>query len=138
MNTRKLFALLLSLVLVSLANTSYAQKKPRWMSPEAGFIDEESDTRVESVTEEDDGQYRVELSVPKVEKPIEEVVVVGGKEEEPSQPLLHVRAEIINDPDEDRSGIILYMGRKEGFVLHINYHDGSRDVVPRPVGGIKP
>jgi hypothetical protein len=120
------------------ATTAHAQKKPRWMSPEAGFIDEESDTRVESVTEEEDGQYRVELSVPKVEKPIEEVVVVGRQDKKPSQPLLHVRAEVINDLDKERSGIILYMGRKEVFVLHINYHDGSKDILPRPVGEIRP
>lgn len=128
----------LTLVLALLATGGHAQSQPRWMSPEAGFIDEPSDTRVETVSEEENGEYRVELSVPKLEKPIEEVVVVGGTEEEPSRPLLHVRTEIINDLDNDRSGIILYMGEKEEFVLHINYHDGSQDIVPRPVGKIRP
>ena len=128
----------LALVLALLATSGHAQMQPRWMSPEAGFIDEASDTRVEAVSEEDNGEYRVELSIPKLEKPIEEVIVVGGTEEEFSRPLLHVRTEIINDLDNDRSGIILYMGEKEDFVLHINYHDGSHDVPPRPVGKIRP
>ena len=131
-------AMALLVTLSLLAANTYSQKQPRWMSPEAGFIDEESDTRVEAVTREADGKYRVELSVPKVEKPIEEVVVVGITEEEPARPLLHVRAEVINDLDNERSGIILYMGKKEDFVLRINYHDGSQDILPRPVGGIRP
>ncbi len=131
-------AMALFVTLSLLAAHTYSQKQPRWMSPEAGFIDEESDTRVEAVTQEEDGKYRVELSVPKVEKPIEEVIVVGTTEEEPARPLLHVRAVVINDLDNERSGIILYMGEKEDFVLHINYHDGSQDILPRPVGGIRP
>jgi hypothetical protein len=116
----------------------YAQQQPRWMSPEEGFIDPESDTRVEAVSKDDQGGYRVELSVPKLDKPIEEVLVIGTRENKPSMPLLHVRAEVINDLDNERSGIILYMGEKEGFILHINYQDGTQDIVPRPVGGIRP
>jgi hypothetical protein len=116
----------------------YAQQQPRWMSPEEGFIDPESDTRVEAVSKDDQGGYRVELSVPKLEKPIEEVLVIGTREDKPSMPLLHVRAEVFNNLNTGRSGIILYMGEKEGFILHINYQDGSQDIVPRPVGSIRP
>jgi hypothetical protein len=138
MNTKSLLANVLIATAVLLSASGYAQQQPRWMSPEEGFIDETSDTRVEAVSESDGGGYRVELSVPKLEKPIEEVLVIGTRDPKPSLPMLHVRTEVINDADSDRSGIILYMGEKEDFVLHINYYDGTRDIVPRPVGGIRP
>ena len=73
------------------------------------------------------------ISVPKVEKPIEEVVVVGTKEEEPSVSL-PVRYEVINDLDNDRSGIILYIGSKDPFALRINYHDGTQKAIPKDPG----
>ena len=137
MNTHTLFSAMLIVSAILLSISGSAQDQPRWMSPEEGFVDEESDTRVEAVSKNEKGGYRVALSVPKLEKPIEEVLVIGSSEEELSTPLLHV-AEVINDLDNDRSGIILHMGEKENFVLHINYHDGSQDIVPRPVGGIRP
>lgn len=138
MNVHTLVTALCVTSTILFSGGGYAQQQPRWMSPEEGFIDEDSDTRVETVSEDAQGGYRVELSVPKLDKPIEEVLVVGKQEEKPSQPLLHIRAEVINDLDNERSGIILYMGEKESFVLHINYQDGSQDIVPRPVGGIRP
>jgi hypothetical protein len=138
MNTKSLLASVLIASAVLLSASGYTQQPPRWMSPEEGFIDEASDTRVEAVSKSENGEYRVELSVPKLEKPIEEVLVIGTRDAKPSVPILHVRTEVINDADNDRSGIILYMGEKEDFVLHINYYDGTRDIIPRPVGGIRP
>lgn len=124
------------------------QKRPRWMSPEAGWVDEESDTRVEKVTrDEEKGAYRVELSVPKLQKPVEEVLVIGEKDEvgldqyiTQSPPVIPVRFEVINDLDNERSGIIVYIGEKEDFAIRINYHDGSQQTLPtpRPVGGLVP
>ena len=122
---------LIALLLVSLPLA--AQDNPRWMSAEAGWVDEETDTRVEQVTEGEDGGYRVHISVPKVEKPIEEVVVVGTREEEPSVSL-PVRYELINDLDNDRSGIILYVGSKDPFALRINYLDGTQKAIPKDPG----
>lgn len=101
------------------------EDRPRWMSPEAGWVDEETDTRVEKVTrDEESGGYRVEISVPQVEKPIEEVVVVGVKEEEPDVGL-PIRYEVIDDFDSGRRGIILYMGSDDPFALRINYDEGA-------------
>ena len=98
--------------------------RPRWMSAEAGWVDEETDTRVERVTRnEEDGTYRVEISMPRVEQPIEEVVVVGTREEGPDYGL-PVRYEVIKNLDTQRSGIILYMGSEEPFGLRINYAEG--------------
>ncbi len=45
--------------------------KPRWMSPEQGFLVEESDASVESVTEDKGkGIYRIEISIPKLKTPM--------------------------------------------------------------------
>jgi hypothetical protein len=121
------------LLFLLLAMPLYAQDTPRWMSPEAGWVDEESDTRVEEVTRTEDGNYRVRISVPKVEKPIEEVVVVGTREEAPEL-TLPVSYEVINDLDNDRSGIILYVGTKDPFALRINYHDGTQKAIPKDPG----
>jgi hypothetical protein len=113
--------------------------KPRWMSPEQGFIVEDADARVESVTEDEEtGVYRVEISVPTLESPIEEVVVIGHKEEKPELILPEIPWEIVNDLDANRSGIIIYLGEKREFSLRINYVDGSHAILPEKVGGIKP
>ena len=98
-------------------------------------MDEETDTRVEKVTKnEKDGTYRVEISVPKVDKPIEEVVVVGTPDDGPEY-RLPIRYEVINDLDSGRSGIILYMGSEDDFALHINYDEGTpQKAEPRDPG----
>ena len=120
----------LMLLLVIVAGPAYAEKKPRWMSPEEGFIDPETDTRVEEVSpQQDDGSYRLTLSVPRVEKEIEEVLVIGQSPDRPSQPSA-VKFEMTNDLDANRSGIILYLGEKRDFAVEINYDDGSRLSVP--------
>jgi hypothetical protein len=110
--------------------TAYAEKKPRWMSPEAGYIDTETDTRVEKVgAEQGDGSYQLTISMPRVDKEIEEVLVVGQSPDRPDTPA-PVKFEITNDLDAGRSGIILYLGEKRDFAVHINYEDGSRLRVP--------
>ena len=121
------------LLFMLLALPLFAQDKPRWMSAEAGWVDAESDTRVEEVTRTEDGNYRVRISVPKVEKPIEEVLVIGTREEAPEL-TLPVSYEVINDLDNDRSGIILYVGSKDPFALRINYHDGTQKAIPKDPG----
>ena len=113
--------------------------KPRWMEPEQGFIVDESDARVESVTEDKDtGAYRIEISIPKLETPIEEVVVIGQTQEKPEFVMPNIPFEIINDLDAQRSGIIVYLGEKRNFALRINYKDGTQVTLPAKVGGLKP
>jgi len=116
-----------------------AEERPRWMSPEAGWVDEETDTRVEKVTrDEEGGGYRVEISVPQVEKPIEEVIVVGVQEEGPEYEL-PIRYEVINEIKESgRRGIILYMGNDDPFALRIHYDEGApQKAKPKDPGLIK-
>ena len=120
---------LLLLPLFATAATA-AEKQPRWMSPEAGFIDAETDTRVEQVSPEQvDGSYQLRLSMPRIDKEIEEVLVIGQSPDRPGQPS-PVKFTLTNDLDAGRSGIILYLGEKRDFAVHINYEDGSRLRVP--------
>ena len=79
----------------------------------------------------------MEISVPQVEKPIEEVVVVGVQEEKPDVQL-PVRYEVIEDFESGRRGIILYMGNDDPFALRINYDEGSpQKAKPKDPGLIK-
>ena len=123
------------------AQSQYGEERvPRWMTPEAGFIDSESGSKVEEVSETPEpGVYRVRVSVPKVDKPIEEVVVIGQKPDQKSFEI-PVEYELINDLDNDRSGIILFMGKEDKFALRINYHDGSHAVYPTsdPLSSLRP
>ncbi len=116
---------LLAGLLACLSNIAASDDKPRYMSPEAGWVDEATGTRVEKVTRDpEDGSYRVEISVPQIQQAIEEVLVVGTM---PSKPELSipVEYEVIQDFDSGRSGIILYLGSKEPFGLQINYQAGT-------------
>jgi hypothetical protein len=126
-------------LLIAFSAGAAEERKPRWMSPEQGFIVEDSDARVESVTEDEKtGVYRIEISLPKMEAPIEEVVVVGHKQEKSEFVLPRIPYEIINDPDSQRSGIIIYLGEKQDFSLRINYVDGTQALLPPQVGGLRP
>ncbi|MCZ6829276.1 MAG: hypothetical protein O7F73_06760 [Gammaproteobacteria bacterium] len=136
MNRLCISALALLTVLVVSAGE---RDKPRWMLPEQGFLVEESDAKVESVTEEKEkGVYRIEISLPKLETPIEEVLVIGQTEDKPEFVLPKIPYEIINDLDGQRSGIVIYLGEKRNFALRINYEDGTQAALPPKVGVLKP
>jgi hypothetical protein len=73
-----------------------------------------------------------------METPIEEVVVVGQEEEKSEFFLPEIPYEIVNDLDNQRSGIIIWLGNKQDFSLRINYRDGSHVMLPPRVGALKP
>ena len=127
------------MVLAALLAGAGEPDRPRWMEPEQGFIVPESDVRVESVEkDEETGLHRVEISMPTMNSPIEEVVVVGRREDKPGFSLPEIPYEIINDPDTQRSGVIFWLGKKQDFALRLNYVDGTETMLPAKVGGIKP
>ena len=117
---------LLTTLALCIAAPGMAQsERPRYMSPEAGWVDEETDTRVESVTRNpEDGSYRVEISMPQIQQAIEEVLVVGQMPQGPDISL-PVEYEVINDLDSGRRGIVLYLGSDEPFGLQVNYQKGT-------------
>lgn len=127
--------------LAILAMPLAAEDQPRWMSPEEGFIDPASQSEVTSVSQDSQtGQYRVEIAIPRVDKPIEEVLVIGQAQKKPDAPDLEFLPdyEYINDLDTGRSGIVVYLDKKQNFRLLINYDDGSQRFVPHRVGEIRP
>lgn len=130
-----------SLLMALLALSTYADRQPRWMSPEEGFIDPDSKAEVTSVSRDSDsGSYRVEIAMPKLNKSIEEVLVIGTTPDKPESPQLRFIPdyEIVNDFDSGRSGVVIYLDKKRNFVLLINYDDGSQSYFPEPVGAISP
>lgn len=100
-----------------------------WLLPEKGAEEKKMGAKVESVTESDQpGVYRIEVSVPKLPREIEEVIAVGHREKtEKPRPIIQVRRfELINDPDTGRSGVVIYVGKTETFALKFNYYEGSK------------
>lgn len=98
-----------------------------WLLPQKGAEGKKLGAKVESVTEtEEEGVYRIEVSIPKVDKEIEEVVAIGRREDVEKPELQKRRFEIINDPETGRSGVVIYLGKPEIFALKFNYYEGER------------
>ncbi len=113
--------LLLCFAASSLAEDSYDTD---WLSPQTGFEENKMGARIDSVTEMEEGMQRIQISLPEVDLPIEEVVVIGKRTDKPEieQPR---RFEYINDLDSGRRGIVIYIGKREKFALKFNYDEGD-------------
>lgn len=97
-----------------------------WLSPEAGFKESKMGARVDSVTEmKEEGMQRIEISLPETETPIEEVLVIGKRVDAPKKIEQAKRFEYINDPETGRSGIVIYIGKRQKFALKFNYDEGN-------------
>jgi hypothetical protein len=64
--------------------------------------------------------------------------VIGQRREKSDFSLPVIPYEIINDLDNERSGIVIYLGNKQNFSLRINYQDGTHVMLPPRVGALKP
>ena len=108
---------------------SYAEeplKETAWLKAEAGYEGGKLGARVDSVTEMNkEGLQRIKISLPDPGKTIEEVVVIGKREDVIINVPQKKRFEIINDPETGRSGIIIYLGKRQQFALKFNYYDGN-------------
>lgn len=106
------------------------------LSPTAGDRDERLGVRVESVEQSEDGEtVRIYVSVPRGDKNeiIEEVIVLGqpDKKTKISTPLLQKQKfEVVNNLEEGRNGIVIYLGKREDFLLKLNYTEPRPDVEP--------
>jgi|GEM_PF-5915946 len=99
-----------------------------WLLPQKGSEGNKLGAKVESVIEtEEEGVYRIEVSIPKIDKEIEEVVAIGRREDVEKPEPQKRRFEIVNDPDTGRSGVIIYLGKPEVFALKFNYYEGERE-----------
>jgi hypothetical protein len=105
------------------------------LSPTVGDLDQRLGARVESIEQVEDSEtVKIYVTLPQQDgSEIEEVIVLGqpDKKTKQSTPLLQMQKfEVLNDLDEGRSGIVIYLGKKEDFVLKLNYTEPRPDVEP--------
>ncbi|AKH69172.1 hypothetical protein IMCC21906_01494 [Spongiibacter sp. IMCC21906] len=99
---------------------------------EVGFVDEVSGARVEAVDPDENGEYRVLVSLPNTDTNksptiIEEIVVRAERDESvvdepaPAAP----RYEVIKDYANDRYGFYVYLGKNKSLPFRIFFKDHS-------------
>lgn len=105
------------------------------LQPLAGHKENKSGARIESVEQMEDGKtVKIHISLPDgAESDIEEVIVLGRPDKKPKKGptlLQKQKFEVVNNLDEGRSGIIIYLGKQEDFMLKLNYTEPRPDVEP--------
>lgn len=92
-----------------------------------------SGVQVISVTPENEESIKVAITLPERSEDssanvIEEIVVVGHPD---SQEIKQVKPyEVVNDLEQGRSGIVIYLDKLQDFALTINYSEPLPDVIP--------
>ncbi len=125
-NWRRVSAVVLLLCVLSPSRAEAPLSDTDWLSPEPGSKESKMGARIHSVTEmEEEGMHRIEISLPETELPIEEVLVIGKRVEAPEKIKQIKRFEYINDLDTGRSGIVIYIGKRQKFALKFNYDEGA-------------
>ncbi|BFM05796.1 hypothetical protein [Halioxenophilus aromaticivorans] len=135
---------LIAITLTLFTALSTAQTSKRWLESGElkGEIGQEETTlgvKVHSV-EEDENGVKISVSVPAEiadgsNGQLEEVVVYGKKitDTEPRPELQQIKQyEMVNDLENGRSGLVIYLGRKEDFALRLNYTDDTKDPLAVP------
>ncbi|MFT5692352.1 MAG: hypothetical protein ACI92E_001684 [Oceanicoccus sp.] len=116
------------LITLSFCTQNFAnEQESGWLKNETGSTEKKLGARVDSVQVTGDGQ-RIQVSLPKRKKPMEEVFVIGKKEKKSvsSMPLIKIHnIEVINDLDSGRNGIVFYLGERGDFVFKFNYQEAD-------------
>ena len=108
------------------------------LEPEVGHQGQSLGARIEAVERLQDGKMvKIEISLPEPDtssssdSSLEEIIVYGTPEDK-DRPKLEQKQEfqIINDLKEGRSGIIIYLDKRQNFVLRLNYTEPRPDVEP--------
>jgi len=103
------------------------------LKPTAGYQGQRLGARIESV-EKLDSQVKIRISLPKQlsQRQLEEVTVYGDpqKVENKSEVLQAKRFEFIQDPNLERSGLIIYLGKRQDFLLKLNYTEPRPTIEP--------
>ena len=123
--------------LLLLSWTSAAEPAPSYLQtdelkPEVGHQEGNLGARVEKIVTTNAG-VEISLSLPNTvtndsDGVLEEVVVLGKplKKDQPRPRLPQLkRHKLINNLEEGRSGLVLYLGKHEDFVLRLNYTDDN-------------
>ncbi|WP_439135406.1 hypothetical protein [Pseudomaricurvus sp.] len=105
------------------------------LQPTVGHQESKTGARIESIEEMEDGEtVKIHVSLPDgSNSDLEEVIVLGRpdkKEKKDSTLLQKQKFEVVNDIEEGRSGIVIYLGKQEDFMLKLNYTEPRPDVEP--------
>ncbi|MFL0811058.1 MAG: hypothetical protein K6L76_11635 [Agarilytica sp.] len=94
-----------------------------WLQMETGHEGAVLGAKVTSISNvKDDQLNRVEVTLPQAQgRSIEEVVVVGKRDDADYRVVLEKPVTIIQDYEGGRSGIVIHLGEKMPFKLLINY-----------------
>jgi len=103
------------------------------LKPTAGYQGQRLGARIESV-EKLDTQVKIEISLPKQlsQTQLEEVTVYGDPQQVTNniEVLQAKRFEFTQDPNLERSGLIIYLGKQQDFVLKLNYTEPRPSIEP--------
>jgi len=103
------------------------------LKPTAGYQGQRLGARIESV-EKLDTQVKIKISLPKqlTQSQLEEVTVYGDPEKvvNKSEVLQAQRFEFIQDPNLDRNGLVIYLGKQQNFSLKLNYTEPRPTIEP--------
>ncbi|GAB3101326.1 hypothetical protein G8770_15975 [Aestuariicella hydrocarbonica] len=105
------------------------------LRPIVGNEDKDAGARVESVEYLDDGKtVKISVSLPENKySELEEVVVLGRPDKQKIEwPTLFQpkKFEVVNNLQEGKSGVIIYLGKEQDFLLKLNYTEPRPDVEP--------
>lgn len=105
------------------------------LSPTVGDLEQRLGVRIESVEQLEDGEtVKIRVSMPQGDNgEIEEVIVLGqpDKKTRTGTPLLQKQKfEVVKNLEDGRSGIVIYLGKREDFMLKLNYTEPRPDVEP--------
>ncbi|MBU3071112.1 hypothetical protein KOI40_14905 [Aestuariicella sp. G3-2] len=105
------------------------------LQPTVGHQEGKTGARIESVEQMEDGKtVKIHVSLPDgANSDIEEVIVMGRPDKKPKKEstlLQKQKFEVVNNLDEGRSGIVIYLGKQEDFMLRLNYTEPRPDVEP--------
>ncbi len=136
------FFALPSLVNLALVNEAYASTLEKIESsaliPKVGHQGTSLGARIEAVERiAGEEMVKIEISLPKTvqqksaNSQLEEVIVYGTRENIEQTPLTQKQQfKVVNNLDEGRSGIVIFLDKQQNFVLHLNYTEPKPDVEP--------
>ncbi len=103
------------------------------LKPQAGYLGVRLGARIESV-ETLGEQVKIKISLPKSlpENALEEVTVYGDREDVSHKIEVQQakRFEFVHDHSLERSGLVIYLGKQQDFVLKLNYSEPNSLIEP--------
>jgi len=141
MTRKSLLIPFLAAIALATSQLTWAQTKPGHslqsdeIKAEVGQEEKSLGVKIQAVEQDKDG-VKISVSVPKSiadgsQGNLEEVVVYGKKVNttDPRPELKQLkRYEVVNNLEQGRSGLVIYLGKNEDFMLRLNYTDDQNTV----------